>query len=234
MYFDLNYLLLVVVPGVLLGLWAQATVKSAVARASQIRSRRGLTGAHVARAILAAEGIDDVQVEPTEGILTDHYHPMAKALRLSGAHYGGDSLAAVGIAAHEVGHALQHAQGYLPLQLRSALVPACVAGQWVGQLAMMFGALLMYASPALGQPILMLSIAGYGLVLLFTLVTLPVEFNASSRALAVLGARGIVDEDELPEVRRMLNAAALTYVASAVQVLLVVLYLLSLLARDRR
>lgn len=232
MIFDLNYILIVVLPGLILGLWAQAKVQSAYAHASKIRSRRGSTGAEVAKAILGAEGITDVGVEPVQGFLSDHYHPLQKTLRLSEKNYSGDSLAAVGVAAHEVGHAVQHARGYAPLMLRSALVPVCIAGQWIGQLAMLFGAFLVFGvhSP-LGKTILLAGIVGYGAVFLFTLVTVPVEYNASSRALAILSSQGIVDQDELPEVKRVLDAAALTYVASAVQVLLVLLYLIQLLNR---
>lgn len=227
--FDLGYILWVLLPGLLLGMWAQARVRSAYAEASQFTSRSGLSGAQVAAAIVQGAGIADVTVEPTEGFLSDHYHPLAKALRLSQDNFGGRSLAAIGVAAHEAGHAVQHAQGYWPLQLRSALVPACQVGQWIGQLAMMLGLVLWFAG--IGQTLLMVAILGYAAVFAFTLVTLPVEFDASRRALAVLGEQGYLTPDELPVVRRVLSAAALTYVASAVQVLLVLLYLISLLNR---
>jgi len=224
-FFDLSYILWVMVPGLLIGLWAQARVKAAYAEAEQFVSRAGYSGAELADRILRGAGIADVEIEPTQGFLTDHYHPMLKALRLSEAHFHGRSLAAVGIAAHEAGHAIQHAQGYLPLQLRSALVPVCQVGQWIGQAAMMLGLVLWFTG--VGQTVLLIAILGYAAVFAFTLVTLPVEFDASRRALAVLGERGYLAADELPVVRRVLSAAALTYVANAVQVLLVLLYLVS-------
>jgi len=228
---DWHYILLVVLPGLLLGLWAQARVRSAYARASQIHSRRGLSGQSTAQAILDSEGITDVAIEPTSGFLTDHYHPVEKVLRLSEENYEGTSLAAVGVAAHEVGHAIQHAHGYAPLMPRSVLVPVCTVGSWIGQIALLFGGLLGFASPVLGRTVLFWGILGYSAVFLFTLVTLPVEFNASSRALRVLAEQGILDEDEIPEVKSVLGAAGWTYVAASVQVLLVLLYLLELFNR---
>jgi Zn-dependent membrane protease YugP len=215
----------------LLGLWASSRVRSAYARASQIPSRRGRTGADVAREILDQERIGDVAVEPTGGFLSDHYHPGQRTLRLSEDNYHGDSLAAVGISAHEVGHAIQHARGYWPLMLRSALVPLCQVGGTVAQLAMLGGLLLMMMSPMLGRTLLFWAVLGYGAVLLFTLVTVPVELNASSRALRVISEAGLVDDDELPEVRRVLGAAALTYVAQAVSVLGTLLYAIHLYGR---
>lgn len=226
-------LLLFIVPGLLLGLWAQAKVKSAYAEASRIPSRRGLTGAETAHAIMDAEGVSDVEVEATPGFLSDHYHPLLKKLRLSEQVYGGQSLAAVGIAAHEVGHAIQHARRYAPMYLRSALVPLCTVGSVLGQVAMGIGVFLAFAGFALGQWILLAGIAGFSLVFLFTLVTLPVEFNASKRALAILSDRGLVTADEAPEVKRVLDAAALTYVASAVSVLGTLLQLVFLYNRSR-
>jgi hypothetical protein len=230
MFFDPMWLLYAA-PGILLGLWAQAKVHSAYSRASQIPSRRRLTGADTAHAILDAEGIRDVGVEPTHGFLSDHYHPVEKKLRLSEANYAGDSLAAVGVSAHEVGHALQHARGYLPLMMRSALVPLCQVGSWVAQLAMLGGILLLFTAPLLGKTLLFWAILGYAAIFLFTLVTVPVEYNASKRALAVLADRGIVAVDELPEVKRVLDAAALTYVAALVSALGSLLYAVALYGR---
>jgi Zn-dependent membrane protease YugP len=226
-------LLLFIVPGLLLGLWAQAKVRSAYARASQIRSRRGLTGAATAQAIMDAEGVAGVEIEATPGFLSDHYHPLLHKLRLSQEVYAGDSLAAVGIAGHEVGHAIQHARHYAPLYLRSALVPLCTAGSALGQLALGVGVFLAFSGYALGKWMLLGGIAGFTLVFLFTLITLPVEFNASKRALAILSDRGLVDADELPDVKRVLDAAALTYVASAVSVLGTLLQLIFVYNRSR-
>jgi len=195
---------------------------------------RGWTGAEVAQAILDTAGIRDVRVEPTGGFLSDHYHPLEKALRLSEPNYAGTSLAVAGVAAHEVGHAIQHARGYWPLRVRSALVPICVAGQWIGQIAMLIGAAAAFGLHApWGRTMLGVAILGYAAVFLFTLVTLPVEFNASSRALRVLADRGILTGDEMPQAKSVLDAAALTYVAGAAQVLLTLLYLISLFTRSR-
>jgi hypothetical protein len=230
---DWQYMILVALPSLLIGLWAQARVKSAYGRASQIRSRRGLTGAEAAQSILDSSGVPGVEIEPTDGFLSDHYHPLQKKLRLSEANYAGDSLAAVGIAAHEAGHAIQHAQGYRPLMLRSALVPLCQLGNLLGMIAMALGFILIYAAPHLGKPVLFFGILGYSVVFLFTLVTVPVEYNASSRALAVLTENGIVSPDEIPEVRNVLSAAALTYVAASVTALLNLLYLISVYNRHR-
>lgn len=225
--------LILALPGMLLGLWASGRVRSAYGRASRIPTRSGLSGAAVAHRIMAAEGVGGVEIEPTQGFLSDHYHPVERKLRLSEENYHGDSLAAVGVAAHEVGHALQHARGYFPLMLRSALVPLTQVGGLVAQVAILGGLVLMAASPLLGQTLLLWAVLGYAAVFLFTLVTVPVEVNASSRALRVLTEQGIVDRDELPEVRRVLDAAALTYVAGSVSVLGSLLYALSLYARAR-
>lgn len=233
LYFFDPRLLLFIVPGLILGLWAQSKVRSAYERASRIRSRRGLTGAQAARSILDSEGVRNVEVEATPGFLSDHYHPLLHKLRLSEANYSGDSLAAVGVAAHEVGHAIQHWRHYVPMYLRSALVPLCTVGSVLGQLALGFGALLAFSGYALGSYMLLAGIAGFSLVLLFSLVTLPVEFNASKRALRVLTANGLVDADELPEVKGVLDAAALTYVASAVSILGTLLQLVFLFNRSR-
>lgn len=229
MFFDPLWLLFAA-PGLILGLWAQAKVHSTYQEASRIPNRRRLSGAETAEMLLDGAGTYDVDVEPTHGILTDHYHPLERKLRLSEENYGGISLAAMGVAAHEAGHAIQHKQGYLPLLLRSALVPACVAGQWIGQLAILGSFLVMAVSPSLGKTLLFWALVGYAAVFLFTLITLPVEFDASRRALRLLG-QGIAAPDELPEIRRVLNAAALTYVASAVSVLGALLHVATLYHR---
>lgn len=226
-------LLLFVVPGLLIGLWAQGRVRSAYAQASRVRSRRGLTGLATARTLLEDEGVRDVTIEPTPGFLSDHYHPLQRRLRLSEEVYSGDSLAAVGIAAHETGHAVQHARRYVPMYLRSALVPLCSVGSVLGQLAVGFGVFLAFMGFALGRWMLLAGIIGYALVFLFTLVTLPVEFNASARARAALAGHGLVDRDEMVEVKRVLDAAALTYVAATVSVLGTLLQLLFLYNRSR-
>jgi Zn-dependent membrane protease YugP len=227
-----KYWFVLVLPTVLIGLWAQMRMQSAFTRASRIPSRRGLRGADVAHAILKSEGIDDVGVEPAHGFLSDHYHPTEKKLRLSEPVYGSDSLAAVGVAAHEVGHAIQHARGYLPLQMRSLMVPLCQLGSWVGQFAVIGGLLLLYSGSVFGKTILFWGILGYVAVFLFTLVTVPVEYDASRRAMDVLVDKGILSAEELPEVRNVLGAAALTYVASAVSVLGTLLHLILIYNRS--
>jgi len=233
MWFFDPRLLLFIVPGLVLGMWAQAKIRSAYARASQIRSRRGLTGAETAQAIMDYEGVQGIDIEATPGQLSDHYHPLLHKLRLSQEVYGGRSLAAVGIAGHEVGHAIQHARRYVPMYIRSALVPLCTVGSVVGQLALGIGVLLAFSGFWLGRWMLLAGIIGFAVVLLFSLVTLPVEFNASKRAMAILTTRGMIDSDELPAVKGVLDAAALTYVASAVSILGTLLQLVFLFNRSR-
>lgn len=222
--FDPLYLLFAL-PGLLLALIAQGLVQARYARASRIPSRRRLTGAEVAEKILHYAGVSGVRVEPTEGFLSDHYHPKEKALRLSMANYHGDSLAAVGVAAHEVGHALQDRDGYAPLTFRSLMVPVAQFGQPLA--IYMFPVGLLLAGFPLGQFLMLASIVLFCGVFLFTAVTLPVEFNASARAVRVLEQEGILDPEEIEEVRKVLQAAALTYVAAAAQSLLILLYFLS-------
>lgn len=231
-FFDPVYLLFII-PPLLLGLWAQGRVKSAYGRASQVRSRRGITGVDTAKTILDLEGVNGVRIEPTPGMLSDHYHPLQRKLRLSEQVYGGDSLAAVGVAAHEAGHAIQHARRYVPMYIRSALVPLTTFGSVLGQIALGVGVLLAFMGFLLGKWILLAGIIGYALVFLFTLVTLPVEFNASKRARAALVQHGLVDRDEMVEVKGVLDAAALTYVASTVSVLGALLQMLYVYNRAR-
>jgi len=226
-------LLLFIVPGLLLGLWAQARVRSAYARASRIRSRRGLSGLDTARTLLDEEGVRGVRIEPTPGVLSDHYNPLNHKLRLSETVYEDRSLAAVGIAAHEAGHAIQHARRYAPMYLRSAIVPLCTVGSILGQIALGIGVLLALMGFMLGRWLLLGGIIGYLVVFLFTLVTLPVEFNASRRARIALANHGLVDRDEMVEVKHVLDAAALTYVAATVSVLGTLLQLIFLYNRSR-
>lgn len=226
-------LLLFVIPPLILGLWAQGRVRSAVARASRIKSRRGLRGVDTARTLLDLEGVEGVRIEPTPGVLSDHYHPLQRKLRLSEQLYHDDSLAAVGVAAHEAGHAIQHARRYAPMYLRTALVPLTTVGSVLGQLALGVGVFLAFMGFMLGQWMVLAGIAGFALVFLFSLVTLPVEFNASKRARAALAQHGLVDVDEMREVKSVLDAAALTYVASTVAVLGTLLQLLFIFNRSR-
>lgn len=221
MLFDPIYWLVIAV-GLGLGLLATLRMKAAVAHYSAIGTRSGFTGAQVARAILQANGIADVAVETTPGRLTDHYDPTTKTLRLSESVYGERSVAAVGIAAHEVGHAIQHATGYAPLKFRSAWVPVAGFGSNLGIWVIVAAAMMGGVAHA---PIL--SWLGLGLFAtstVFTLVTLPVEFDASRRAMVTLQHSGVLGADELPGARTVLNAAAMTYVAAFVSSLLVLLY----------
>lgn len=222
MMYDVVYWIVIGV-GLVLGLLAQAGVKSAFHRYSQVRSRRGITGADVARTILHANGIHDVQVEHVRGTLSDHYDPSSKTLRLSDPVYASDSIAAVGVAAHEVGHAIQHAHGYAPLKFRSAWVPIAGFGSNLG-LWLVFAAVLMGGIHGGGATLGMVGLILFGTSTVFTLITLPVEFDASKRALVTLEQGGVLAADEMPGARRVLNAAAMTYVAAFVTSLMQLLY----------
>lgn len=210
-----NYILFIA-PALLLALWAQWRVRSTYAQAAQAPSR--LSGAAAARHILDAAGLQSVAIEPIRGELTDHYDPRDKVLRLSEGVYGARSLAAVGIAAHEAGHALQDAKQYAPLMVRNLAVPAANFGGSLGMLLIMVGF-------GFGlQSVLWLGIIGFGCVAAFQVINLPVEFDASNRAKRLLVDYGIVGQDEMPYVNNVLNAAAWTYVAATLQAVLTVLY----------
>jgi uncharacterized protein len=217
-YFDPMYLLFIA-PGLLLALWATFRMKSAFARYSAVGTRNGYTGAHAAQILLSRAGIDDVRVVPTGGYLSDHYNPATKTLALSEPVYQSRSVAAVGVATHEAGHALQHAANYSPLWIRSALVPLAGIGSSVGYIVMAVG---LFLSPYLVLAGALL----FSLVLLFQIVTLPVEYDASARAKQLVVEAGIIDPDEREGVDKVLNAAALTYVAAVVSTALVLLYYL--------
>jgi len=219
LFFDPTYLLFIA-PALLLSLWASFRTKAAFNKYSQVRASRGLTGAQAARVMLDGAGIHDVQILLTQGMLTDHYNPTTKTLNLSEAVYASSSIAAVGVACHEAGHAIQHAEGYKPLWLRSALVPTANIGSSVGYLVMFFGLFLHAANMVLFGATL------FSAVLLFQLVTLPVELDASARAKHLAFSNGIVLEQERVGMSRVLNAAALTYVAAAVSTLMTLLYFL--------
>jgi hypothetical protein len=223
MYFDPLYWLMIGV-GMALSLWAQFRVKSTFARYSQQPTRSGMSGADVARQILAANRITNVRVEPTEGTLTDHYDPRTQTLRLSDAVYASRSVAAAGVAAHEVGHAIQHARGYTMLKFRSAWVPVANTGGGLSMVVLMLAMFMGGAATAAGQTLATLGVAMFATTTIFTLVTLPVEFDASRRALQTLESNGMVTGTERDGVRRVLGAAALTYVAAFVTSLMTLLY----------
>ncbi len=219
-FFDPTMLLLI--PALILAFYAQAKVRSAYAKYSQIPNSHGLTGAQVAVEILRRNGLMDVQVEEVPGELTDHYDPRTRTVRLSTANYRERSIAAASIAAHEVGHAIQHATAYMPLQLRHAILPATNLGSWMAFPLFIMG--LIFSTPFLMD----LGIILFTGVVLFHVVTLPVEFNASSRALKQLVNHGLVASEELEGARKVLNAAALTYVAAATMAVMNLLRLLML------
>lgn len=215
--FDPLYMVMAA-PAILLMLWAQARIHSAYRRGMQIPAP--LSGAAAAQHILESEGIEDVAIEVTPGHLSDHYDPLSRTLRLSPEVYSSRSATAVGIAAHEAGHALQHAHGYLPLQLRNAAVPAAQFGP-------IAFTILVIAGLFLGSPKLILfGILAYAGVFVFQLINLPVEFDASRRARLHLAELGIVDEEGAAAVRSVLSAAAWTYVAATLQSLMTILYYL--------
>ncbi|MCY3660797.1 MAG: zinc metallopeptidase [Caldilineaceae bacterium] len=221
--------ILLILPSLVLGLWAQARVKRNMGKYSKVANIRGLTGAQTARQILDSQGLYDVPVEESTGWLSDHYHPGLRALRLSRDVFHGRSVAAAGIAAHEAGHAVQHQQGYAPLRLRSAAVPTANLGGWLGPGICFLGA-IMQTPELLGVGVVL-----FALTTVFTLITLPVEFNASTRARQLLVGHGILYAEEMEGVNKVLNAAALTYVAAAVSSVMTLAYyafLLLGLSRD--
>jgi Zn-dependent membrane protease YugP len=221
--FDPLYLVMLA-PAMLLAMWAQFKVKSAFARAQEMPSGSGLTGAEAAHRILRAHGLQRVDVQPAEGFLSDHYDPRAKVLRLSPDVYSGRSLAAVGVAAHEAGHAIQDAAGYGPLKLRNGIVPMAAVGSNLSFIIFFVGMIL--SATAIGRGLVLLGIGLFSLTVVFQLVNLPVEFDASRRARAVLVANGIVGPQQDAEVGRVLNAAAMTYVAATISAILTLVYLL--------
>ncbi len=212
-------------PAILLALWAQMKVKSAYAKAGRIRSRSGLTGAETAQRILNAQGINDVAIEPVKSFLGDHYDPRQKVLRLSPEVYNGRSLASAGIAAHEVGHAIQDATAYGPLAIRNGLVPTASIGTQFSFVLIFVGVLMSsFGGGTFGRLLAAAGLGLFGVVVLFQLVNLPVEFNASSRARAILVDQGIVTASEEPVVAKVLSAAAMTYVAATITAIMTMLY----------
>ena len=219
MYFgDYGLYILFSLPALLLGFWAQMKVQGAFNKYSRVRTSNGMSGAEVARKILDTNNLQNVKIEQTRGTLSDHYDPRSKTLRLSSDVYSKNSIASAGIAAHEVGHAIQHLEGYGPLKLRSIMVPSVQLGSWIGPLAFFFG--LMMANETLAW-------AGLGLfaaTAIFAIITIPVEIDASKRAKSILSSQGFVYGSEISGINSVLDAAALTYVAGAVQVISTLLY----------
>lgn len=223
-YFDPTYFLVLI--GAVLCIYAQMRIDSTYRKYAKVPSRTGMTGAQAAQKILGMSGIYDVRIEHVRGNLTDHYDPANKVLRLSDSVYGSTSIAAIGVAAHECGHAVQHQQEYSPLKVRSALVPAANIGSMAGIPLIILGAFL-----GMNQILIQIGIWVFSLAVLFQVVTLPVEFNASGRALAMLGDYGMMERDEVSGCRKVLKAAALTYVAAAASSILQLLRLVLLFGR---
>lgn len=217
--------LLFMLPALIISMIAQARVQSTFHKYYQIRNARGLTGADAARRVLSLNGITNVQVEYVNGRLTDHYDPRTNVIRLSESVYGVDSVSAVGVAAHEAGHAAQYAAGYFPIKLRSALVPVSQFGSSVSIPLILLGYFFQY------DWLIFLGIAFFSFAVLFSIVTLPVEFNASRRAIQVLGDSGTLYGEELEGAKQVLSAAAMTYVASTLTALLSLLRLVLIFGR---
>lgn len=228
-YFDPTYILVLI--GIIITLMAQFMVNSRFKKYSNVRCSSGLTGAMAADRILRAQGIYDVRIEHVSGRLSDHYDPRHKVLRLSDSTYHSTSVAAVGVAAHECGHAIQHAKGYFPIKLRGLLVPVANIGSYASWILILIGLLFSGSSSSAW---LSAGIICFAATVLFHVVTLPVEFNASSRAIDVLSGTGMLYGEEITGARKVLNAAALTYVASAATAILQLLRLIILFGGKRR
>lgn len=226
-FYDTTYILVLI--GALLSMWASARVNSTYKKYAQVRSASGLTGAEAARRILNGAGIYDVRIEHISGNLTDHYDPRGKVLRLSDTVYGSPSVAAIGVAAHECGHAIQHDQGYAPLQIRSAIVPVANIGTKAAFPIILLG--LFFGS---SYTLIQVGLLCFACGTLFQLITLPVEFNASARAVDILGNTHMLSDTELGSTKKVLSAAAMTYVAAAAASILSLLRLVLLFGGRRR
>ena len=229
MYWDWTYILVII--AAIISAVASMKVNTTFSRYSGVRAISGMTGAEAAQRILRSQGIMDVQVRHVSGNLTDHYDPRSKILNLSDSVYGSTSVAAIGVAAHECGHAVQHQVGYAPLNIRATLVPIANFGQTISCPLILIGFLL---NGSVSQMFLYAGVILFSAAVLFQLVTLPVEFNASSRALRLLQDNGILASDEIGKTRKVLSAAALTYVAGAIGAILQLLRLLILIGGRRR
>ncbi|MCK5032569.1 MAG: zinc metallopeptidase [Calditrichia bacterium] len=225
-FFMFDSTMILLLPAIALAIWAQIRVKSAFKKYSKINSSQGYTGVKVAEYLLQQNGITDVQVESVEGTLSDHYDPRTKKVRLSANNYKGSSLAALAVSAHEVGHAIQHNKGYVPLQIRHSILPVTNIGSWAAFPLFFIGFFFQY-------PMLMdLGIIFFAGVVLFHFVTLPVEFNASSRALSILETNGLLVSSEITGAKKVLNAAAMTYVAATAVSLIHLIRLIILRGND--
>jgi len=228
-FYDSTYFLVLI--GAVICLMASANVKSTYKKFANYRSMTNMTGAQVAERLLRSAGLNDVRVGQVRGELSDHYNPATKVVNLSDSVYGSTSVAAIGVAAHECGHAIQHAKGYFPLNLRTWFVPVANFGSKLAWPLILIG---LFISSESSQLIINAGIFLFSFAVFFQLITLPVEFNASSRALALLEEQGILSEQELPYTRKVLGAAALTYVASAASAILQLLRIIMLFGGRRR
>ena len=224
-FFYLDWTILLIIPGFIISLWAQIKVSTTFNKYSKIKTARGLSGAAAARRILDANGLQHVKIEQVRGSLTDHYDPRANVIRLSESVYHATSPSAIGVAAHEAGHAIQYAKNYAPINVRMRIIPVTKIGSMLSMPLFFIG--LIFANPALT----MIGIILYSVVVLFQLATLPVEFNASARAMEALSSTGILKDEELTASRKVLTAAAMTYVAALLTSLLTLLRLLILSGR---
>lgn len=228
MYYDWTYFA-IMIPCLILSLFCSAKVKSAFSKYSKIRNSRSMTGAQAAEALLRLNGVTGVRIERVSGSLTDHFDPRSNTIRLSESVYDSPTVAAVGVACHEAGHACQHAEGYFPNKLRSAILPVANIGSKLSWLLIIIGMLL----PTKYDFFVTAGIILYSAAVLFTVVTLPVEFNASSRALRTIKANGLLTAEEYPGAKKTLTAAAMTYVASAATAVLQLLRLILIFGNRR-
>ena len=208
-YFDYYYLILVV-PALLLAIWAQVQVKTTYRKYSRVPNSRGMTGAYAAQAVLNFYGITDVRIERVSGNLTDHYDPRSKVIRLSDGVYNSSNVAAIGIACHEAGHAAQHAENYAPIKIRNAIIPVCNIGSTIGIPLALIGWIFSFSI------LIYVGLGLYAAVFIFQVATLPVEFNASRRAIRVIDETQLLRDDEIGGAKKVLAAAAMTYVASMI------------------
>lgn len=226
-YFDYYYLILVV-PALLLAIWAQVQVKTTYRKYSRVPNSRGMTGAYAAQAVLNFYGITDVRIERVSGNLTDHYDPRSKVIRLSDGVYNSSTVAAIGIACHEAGHAAQHAENYAPIKIRNAIIPVCNIGSTIGIPLALIGWIFSFSI------LIYVGLGLYAAIFIFQVATLPVEFNASRRAIKVIDETQLLRDDEIGGAKKVLAAAAMTYVASMMVSLANLLRLLLRFSNNRR
>ena len=229
MYYDWTYLL-IMLPCFILSLICSASVKSNFSKYSKVNNSRGMTGAQAAQQVLNAHGVTGVRIEPVSGNLTDHFDPRTNVIRLSESVYNARTVSAVGVACHEAGHAVQHAEGYVPNKIRSAIVPVANIGSRLSWIVLVIGMLL----PVQFNFVITIGIVLFSASVVFTLITLPVEFNASSRALQTIKSTGMLNESEYAGAKKVLSAAAMTYVASAATSIMQLLRLILIFGNRRR